>query len=135
MGEIVEVEDRLWKLLEDQFPVWNQAEMDTMKDEDGAEKYEDEFGTLTPKFLTNYIDCWKRPDSLVTNNGDVPMVLFEEDNDSGRKVKGEMFAGNDKGFEWLVAVMMAIRNKSSSIAPSDYLWESIYPRTSPPVSL
>ena len=95
MGEIVEVEDRLWKLLEDQFPVWNQAEMDTMKAEDGAQKYEDEFGTLTPKFLTNYIDCWKRPDSLVTINPDVPMVLFEEDNDSGRKVKGEMFAGND----------------------------------------
>lgn len=126
--EEMEVEERLTSLLEEQFPVWNQAEMDAMKAEDSADKYEDEFGTLTPTFLVNYIDCWKRPNSLVTNNPDVPMVTFEEENASGRNVKGEMFAGNDKGFEWLVAIMMAIRNKSNSIAQSDYLWESIYPK-------
>ena len=96
--EEMEVEERLTSLLEEQFPVWNQAEMDAMKAEDSADKYEDEFGTLTPTFLVNYIDCWKRPNSLVTNNPDVPMVTFEEENASGRNVKGEMFAGNDKGF-------------------------------------
>ena len=128
MSEI-EVEDNLWQLLEEHFPVWNQAEMDAMKPEEGAEKFEDEFGTLMPKFLNNYIDCWKRPDTLVTNNPDVPMVTFVEPNDeSNRRVKGEVFAGNDKGFEWLVAVIMAIRYQSDTVAPNDYLWECIYPK-------
>ncbi len=117
----MEVEASLWDLLEEQFPVWNQAELDAMKPEDGQEKYEDEFGLLMPKFLTNYIDCWKRPDSLVTKNPDVPMVVFEGEStgEGQRDVKGEMFAGNDKGFEWLLAVMMAIRYQSDTVGAND----------------
>ena len=114
-------EDVLWQQLEEQFPVWNQAEMDGIKPEDSEEIYEDKFGLIMPKYLSNYIDCWKRPSQLVVKNPDVPMIVFDEnENDvASRKVKGEMFAGNDRGFEWLVAVMMAIKDRTKVIQAND----------------
>ena len=123
-------EDVLWQQLEEQFPVWNQAEMDGIKPEDSEEIYEDKFGLIMPKYLSNYIDCWKRPSQLVVKNPDVPMIVFDEnENDvASRKVKGEMFAGNDRGFEWLVAVMMAIKDRTKVIQANDFLWELIYPK-------
>ena len=123
-------EDVLWQQLEEQFPVWNQAEMDGIKPEDSEEIYEDKFGLIMPKYLSNYIDCWKRPSQLVVKNPDVPMIVFDEnENDvASRKVKGEMFAGNDRGLEWLVAVMMAIKDRTKVIQANDFLWELIYPK-------
>lgn len=151
---MVASETIFWNSLEEHFPVWNQAEMDSMKPEDNAsERYEDPFGTIMPKYLTNYIDSWKRPDSLVAKNPLVPMIVLDEagnDTSNNRKVrqstlrlwnsksnlhrltsaqvKGEMFSGNDKGFEWLFAVMMSIISKSEIIKPGDFLWELIYPK-------
>ena len=93
---------------------------------------------MLPKCLANFIDEWKRPEILINNNPDVPMLELEsvvgEDGkeklggESGRQVKGELFAGNDKAFEWLLGTIQAIKFKRDTVHEGEYLWELIYPK-------
>ena len=93
---------------------------------------------MLPKCLANFIDEWKRPEILINNNPDVPMLELEsvvgEDGkeklggESGRQVKGELFAGNDKAFEWLLGTIQAIKFKRDTAHEGEYLWEFIYPK-------
>ena len=48
--------------------------------------------------------------------------------EGGRQAKGELFAGNDKAFEWLLAVVQAVKQRAGSIRQGDFLWELIYPK-------
>ena len=92
---------------------------------------------MLPPCLANFIDEWKRPEVLINNNPNVPMLELEttevdgkqvQGGEGGRQAKGELFAGNDKAFEWLLAVMQAVKQRSGSIRQGDFLWELIYPK-------
>ena len=63
-----------------------------------------------PNYLSNYIDCWKRPSQLVVKNPDVPMIVFDEnENDvASRKVKTLLEA------EGRTAVARLLREQAAS---------------------
>jgi hypothetical protein len=42
-----------------------------------AEKYEDAAGTALPPQTEDFLDTWKRPEELVLNMPDVPMIRFK----------------------------------------------------------
>lgn len=91
-----------------------------------AEKYEDIAGTVLPPETQPFLDAWKRPEDLVLNNPNVPMLITTpaagSDQPAGgkdakgakgapppvsRDVEGVMFAGH-KSFEWLQGVLYAV---------------------------
>lgn len=56
------------------FPLWNDA---PSGDKESADKYEDPAGDLLPPETEAFLDTWKRPEDLVQNLSDVPMLRLK----------------------------------------------------------
>ena len=92
-----------------------------------AEKYEDLAGTVLPPETQQFLDAWKRPEELVQNSPNVPMLITQPSADAppaddgkkgakgaksapvvlSRDVEGVLFAGH-KSLEWLQGVFYAV---------------------------
>ena len=56
------------------FPLWTDA---PSGDKESADKYEDPAGELLPPETEAFLDTWKRPEDLVQNLSDVPMLRLK----------------------------------------------------------
>ncbi|EFJ40819.1 adenylate kinase [Volvox carteri f. nagariensis] len=130
------------------FPLW--LEPGKEKDEKEApaqpnEKYEDIAGLALPPETQMFLDTWKRPEELVLNSPDVPMVLTmplqQQPEMAGaresrgknapvvtsRELEGTLSAGH-RTFDWLQAVFVMVISAQKAVKPGEYLWELIYPK-------
>ncbi|GFR43730.1 hypothetical protein Agub_g4841 [Astrephomene gubernaculifera] len=134
------------------FPIWQEPIKDEKESSDGrvatAEKYEDVAGLVLPPESQVFLDTWKRPEDLVLNFPDVPMVLTLPSPNApaeplgaksgsaagkgapvvlSRDLDGTLFAGH-RTFEWLQAVFIMVISAQKAVKPGEYLWELIYPK-------
>lgn len=126
-------------ILDAAFPVWNDG---AVIEKETAEKYEDVAGLCLPAATTAFLDAWKRPEDVVLNSPNVPMVCLTpgaapEPAGKGaknaspmlytRKLEGELYAGHTS-FDWLLATFISVMAVEAAVKKGDYLWELIYPR-------
>ena len=156
-------------ILETCFPIWNETTVLAEKESSGAfrsslegRSQSDRFllSTQTDKFIDSivgaslplvteeFMDAWKRPEELVMNMPDIPMLRLKpahgatiETKDAKGKTapppatrehEGQLYAGH-KSFEWLKSVIESVVSAQKCIQPSNYLWELIYPKADPKV--
>ncbi|GIL93290.1 hypothetical protein Vretimale_15687 [Volvox reticuliferus] len=132
--------------LDRSFPLWQEPGKDEKEPPaPTTEKYEDIAGLVLPPETQMFLDTWKRPEELVLNSPDVPMVLtipqqLSADIAGGREsrtknspialsreLEGTLSAGH-RTFDWLQAVFIMVISAQKTIKPGEYLWELIYPK-------
>ncbi|GLC37755.1 Adenylate kinase [Pleodorina starrii] len=134
------------------FPVWQDVVgKEKEKDEKEApapvnEKYDDIAGLVLPPETQMFLDTWKRPEELVLNSPDVPMVLTAPppgqpaESSAGRESRGKnapvalsrelegTLSAGHRTFDWLQAVFIMVISAQKAIKQGEYLWELIYPK-------
>ncbi|PNH05620.1 Adenylate kinase, chloroplastic [Tetrabaena socialis] len=133
------------------FPLWQDVTKVELEAPVATEKYDDLAGLVLPPETQIFLDTWKRPEELVLNFPDVPMIMTvppppppetpggKEGKGAGaaaakatavvltRDLDGVLSAGH-RTFEWLHAVFVMIMSAQKTIKPSEYLWELVYPK-------
>ncbi|KAJ9504593.1 hypothetical protein QJQ45_030505, partial [Haematococcus lacustris] len=133
-------------LLESTFPIWAEvtaANAATAKET--PDKFDDPVGLMLPPAAQPFLDAWKRPEELVQNVPNLPVVLTQplpvpatEQKDgkavkgaapppASRELDGKLWAGHNC-FEWLVSVFTSVMSAHKALPQGDYLWELIHPK-------
>ncbi|GFH10921.1 adenylate kinase, partial [Haematococcus lacustris] len=133
-------------LLESTFPIWSEvtaANAATAKET--PDKFDDPVGLMLPPAAQPFLDAWKRPEELVQNVPNLPVVLTQplpapatEQKDgkaikgaapppASRELDGKLWAGHNC-FEWLVSVFTSVMSAHKALPQGDYLWELIHPK-------
>eukprot|EP00798_Chlamydomonas_sp_ICE-L_P023777 gene23777-9336_t len=128
-------------ILEQTFPTFSEAVIAT--DKEPSDKYEDVSGLVLTPETEPFLDTWKRPEELVLNNPNIPMVNMVAPGPADvkdakgvgkgapappvRDFDGKLFSGH-KSFEWMYSVFISILSARHTLPPGDFLWELIFPK-------